>query len=277
MSKVSVFDHGWIDLVFEGRNQQYGAYQLRKQDAQTTIKAFFTGIGILLLLVGIPAIANYLKPVVIAPETIVDSITPVDLSDPIEIPVPPVAKPEPIASEPAAPAAQSVTPTTELKPLVATSEPTPDLPTTSDFDNAPPAAATTAGTGTQISLNPGTATSGTGTYTGPTAGGGEGAIENFVDVAPLYPGGLSEFYKDVANKFRTPEVANATTMKVYVSFVVEPDGTLSNIKATKDPGYGMGAEAVRVLKSLKAKWTPGKKGGRTVRTAYNLPITVKVH
>ncbi|MCR5861861.1 hypothetical protein LRS05_06785 [Flavobacterium sp. J372] len=41
MPKVSVFERGWIDLVFEGRNKAYGAYQLRKDDGKTTMKAFF--------------------------------------------------------------------------------------------------------------------------------------------------------------------------------------------------------------------------------------------
>lgn len=277
MSKVSVFEHGWIDLVFEGRNQQYGAYQLRKQDAQTTVKAFFTGLGIMLLLVGIPAVSNYLKPLPLIDESFKNPITPVDLADPFKVTEPPAVKPDPIVEEPAGPAVQSNTPTTEFKPLVATSGPTTDLPTTDDFAKAPPAGETTLGEGTQISLNPGTAVTGPSTLTGTGNTTGEGVIENVVDVAPIYPGGLSEFYKDVANRFRTPEVANATIMKVYVSFVVEPDGTLSNIKALRDPGYGMGAEAIRVLKSLKAKWTPGKKAGRAVRTAYNLPITVKVN
>lgn len=274
MSKVSVFEHGWIDLVFEGRNQQYGAYQLRKQDAKTTILALVTGIALMVTLVSIPVIINFFKAditnVVTDSPTLPDAV----LVDSYDLPKTLPATPEPIV-EPAGPAVQSNIPTTEFKPLAPTSETTNNIPTTDDFAKAPPSGETTLGEGTQISLNPGTAVTGPATGTGNTPG--EGTIESFVDVAPLYPGGLSEFYKDVANRFRTPDVANATTMKVFVSFVVEPDGTLSNIKATRDPGYGMGAEAVRVLKSLKAKWTPGKKSGKAVRTAYNLPITVKVN
>ncbi|MNY48601.1 Gram-negative bacterial tonB protein [compost metagenome] len=64
-------------------------------------------------------------------------------------------------------------------------------------------------------------------------------------------------------------------MKVYVSFVIERDGSITDITVIKDPGYGLGKEAVRVLKSLKTKWTPGVLNGKTVRTAYNLPITIK--
>ncbi|MCO6146801.1 energy transducer TonB [Flavobacterium sp. NRK1] len=278
MSKVSVFDHGWIDLVFEGRNQNYGAYQLRKQDSKTTILAFFAGLGVIALLVGIPAIASRLKPLPIPDELTGVEITPTTIEvEPFKMPETPKPKPEPIVEEPAAPAAapaQSNVPTIELRPFTATSEPTPTLPTTSDFENAVPAANSTQGTSTQISLTPGTGTSLTSTTT-TTAGTGD-AIETFVDVAPLYPGGLKEFYKDVADRFRTPDI-ETSTVKVLVSFVVETDGTLSNIKATRDPGYGLGAEAVRVLKSLKATWKPGMKGGKAVRTAYSLPITVKTH
>ncbi|MBC8645308.1 energy transducer TonB [Flavobacterium lindanitolerans] len=65
-------------------------------------------------------------------------------------------------------------------------------------------------------------------------------------------------------------------MKVFVYFVVEKDGTLTNIKVVRDPGYGLGAEAIRVLKSIKTKWKPGIQNDKPVRTAYNLPITVEI-
>ena len=63
MSKVSVFDQAWIDLVFEGRNKDYGAYQLRKQDPKTTMIALFSGIALIGLLISIPVLINYFKPV----------------------------------------------------------------------------------------------------------------------------------------------------------------------------------------------------------------------
>ena len=62
MSKVSVFEQGWIDLVFEGRNKQYGAYQLRQEQSKTTIVALITGIALILALVSIPAVINYFNP-----------------------------------------------------------------------------------------------------------------------------------------------------------------------------------------------------------------------
>lgn len=275
MSKVSVFEQGWIDLVFEGRNKNYGAYQLRQQDSKTTMLAFFSGISIMALLVGIPTIANYLKPDHIEPLVITSPITPVNLPEVFKTPETP--KPEPKTSTPAGATASSQ-PTVAFTPLVATSTPTPtDIPDINTVLNTNAGSTTSAGDpgGTITGTAPTSTIPGTGTGFTPT--GGEGTIETFVDVAPQFPGGLQEFYKKVSDKFRTPEVDVARTLKVYVSFVVETDGSLTSIKTTRDPGFGMGAEAVRVLKSIKIKWSPGMKGGKPVRTAYNLPITVNVH
>jgi protein TonB len=59
--------------------------------------------------------------------------------------------------------------------------------------------------------------------------------------------------------------------------VVEKDGSMSDIQVKNDPGYGLAKEAIRVLKSLKTKWTPGMIGAKPMRTSYNLPITVQMN
>jgi len=97
-----------------------------------------------------------------------------------------------------------------------------------------------------------------------------------LDVKPEYPGGNQAFYKYINMNFRTPEVNEDIMAKVYVSFVIEKDGTMSSIKILRDPGYGMGKEAERVLLSCKEKWSPGLKNGVPVRVSYNLPITINV-
>ena len=94
---------------------------------------------------------------------------------------------------------------------------------------------------------------------------------------PLYPGGLGKFVKDVTEKFKTPELeTDSKTLKVLVNFVVEKDGTLTNIKVLRDPGHNLGKEALRVLNSMKTKWSPGYKNGVPVRTSFNLPIVINV-
>ena len=91
---------------------------------------------------------------------------------------------------------------------------------------------------------------------------------------PEFPGGIEKFYKYVGNNFEKPEIDAINTFRVYVSFVIERDGSMTDIKVVRDPGYGLGREAIRVLKSLKTKWSPGIIGSKPVRTAYNLPIVV---
>jgi protein TonB len=66
------------------------------------------------------------------------------------------------------------------------------------------------------------------------------------------------------------------TAKIYVSFVVEKDGSITAIKVVRDPGYGLGKEAERVLKSVKTKWSPGIQNGKPVRASFNLPITINI-
>lgn len=93
---------------------------------------------------------------------------------------------------------------------------------------------------------------------------------------PEFPGGLEAFYKAINANFNIPKVDNNTTAKIYVSFSIEEDGTMSDIKAVKDPGYGLGKEAVRVIKLIKEKWKPGTRDGIPVKTSYTLPITITI-
>jgi len=282
MSKVSVFDRAWIDLVFEGRNKSYGAYQLRRENSKTTMLALFSGIGLMVLFAGVPTIINYLSPATEVATTSTDDtggiiITPADFKPPVhdEPKVPEPKIPEPPTEAAAAP--PSITPTTELKPIVATSEPVEFSTTTDDLNTAPPAATTTTGNSSgTVNIGPsGTVPGGTGTNTTGTVSGPE-TVEITVDVMPQFPGGLERFYSEVGKRFRTPENDSETTLKVYVSFVVEKDGSMTNLKVLRDPCNCMGKEALRVLNSIKTKWEPGKKKGVAVRTAYNLPITVNL-
>lgn len=93
---------------------------------------------------------------------------------------------------------------------------------------------------------------------------------------PEYPGGLPEFYKFVNSNFVVPEVDKDLTAKIYVSFTIEKDGTLASVKVVRDPGYGLGDEAKRVMEASKIKWKPGTMNGQTVRSSYTLPITINI-
>ncbi len=93
-----------------------------------------------------------------------------------------------------------------------------------------------------------------------------------IDVQPEFPGGIENCYNFFYKNFKKPQVPELIG-KIFVSFTVEIDGSLSDIRSLKDPGFGTGAEAERVLQ-LSPKWIPGLKGGKKVRVKYILPIGI---
>jgi len=280
MSKVSVFDHAWIDMVFEGRNQSYGAYQLRRQDPKTTMLALLSGIGLMVSFVGIPTVVNYFSPTEIVAAAEKPQIITLEKLDPpvfVEPEQPKTIEPPlvtPPAVKPAAPAASA--PTTRFQPLAPTSDPVETPPNIATVLATNPGSTTNPGRPGGVSTTPSTNGVPGGTGENPEDTGNSILTTNAVDVMPSFPGGLPEFYSQVGKKFRVPELDNASKLKVYVSFIVERDGSMTNIKVLRDPGYELGKEAIRVLQSIKTKWIPGQKGGKPVRTAYNLPITVNI-
>ena len=94
-----------------------------------------------------------------------------------------------------------------------------------------------------------------------------------VEEDPEFPGGLEALSKYLAENIQYPQLAkeNNITGRVYVTFVVEKNGTVGNVKILRDIGGGCGAEAVRIVKSMP-KWKPGKQRGQAVRTQFNLPV-----
>jgi protein TonB len=93
-----------------------------------------------------------------------------------------------------------------------------------------------------------------------------------IEVKPDFPGGIGEFYKYFAKNYRTPNVKKLNG-KVYVTFVVEKDGSIDEVKVLRDIGYGTGEEAIRVLNN-SPKWLPGEQDGRKVRCSFSLPINI---
>ncbi|AOC94385.1 Gram-negative bacterial tonB protein [Flavobacterium anhuiense] len=93
---------------------------------------------------------------------------------------------------------------------------------------------------------------------------------------PQFPGGIEKFYMFVGQNFKMPTEFAKQKMegKIFMEFMVEKDGSLSEFKIVKDLGYGVGDEAVRVLK-LSPKWIPATENGKPVRVTYNLPITIQ--
>ncbi len=267
MKNVSIFEKKWIDLVFEGKNKAYGAYQLRQENSKTTLIAFVYGLMFLVSVTGLGFLLSSFtdKPVL---NVITETDTP-----PIVVTLIHRNEVKPKFVRPAAPRVK--TPAVVDKILK-----NPIIVSPIDAENN--LVKTTASNNVPTSE---TGEIGTAGIPSGTSGGTEVAgikdnttivTTNLLDKQPSFPGGMEKFYAFVGKNYKTPDVELETTIKVYVSFVIEPDGSMSNIKVVRDPGYGFGKEAIRVLTALKTKWEPGVLDGEKVRTAYNLPISVKV-
>ena len=94
-----------------------------------------------------------------------------------------------------------------------------------------------------------------------------------VEESASFPGGIQEMMNFIKNNLKYPQQARETGTqgKVFVSFVVERDGSLTDVKVLRDIGSGCGEEAVRVVKSMP-KWKPAKQRGKPVRMQFNLPV-----
>ncbi len=101
----------------------------------------------------------------------------------------------------------------------------------------------------------------------------EETIYVVVEEEPDFPGGMEALLKYLQDNIQYPQLAkeNNITGKVFVTFVVEKDGRVTQVKLLRDIGGGCGNEAMRVVKAMP-KWKPGKQQGRPVRTQFNLPV-----
>jgi len=97
-----------------------------------------------------------------------------------------------------------------------------------------------------------------------------------VEKSPEFPGGEKEFIKFLIKNLKWPSNAYDDTFgRVILSFVVEIDGSLSDLKVEKSLGKKFDAEAIRVLK-MAPKWTPGVNNGFSVRVRYSVPINIEI-
>ena len=94
-----------------------------------------------------------------------------------------------------------------------------------------------------------------------------------VESMPAYPGGEPALYAFLAENIKYPQMAKESGIqgRVFVTFVVERDGSVTDVRVLRGIGGGCDEEAIRVVKSMP-KWTPGKQRGKSVRVQYNLPV-----
>ena len=101
----------------------------------------------------------------------------------------------------------------------------------------------------------------------------EAEIFTVVESMPAFPGGMGALMTYLAKNIKYPALAKESGIqgKVFINFVVEPDGSISHVKVLRGIGGGCDEEAVRVVKSMP-KWKPGLQRGKPVRVSFNLPV-----
>ncbi|CAM3036659.1 energy transducer TonB [Chryseobacterium flavum] len=263
------------EIVFENRNKEYGAYDLRHQYPRLLTKSFIIGTALFLLAALSPFIYLTIKNLTAPPKQEVKAdLVDIIEEDPIieqpkeEEPPPP---PPPPKEEEKIEVIQNVVPEPVKAPKIETPPPpiSKQLETTTGLQNQegvkapaytppppPPSTGTKASTVEVKANNP-------------------NEIYKDVDQSAEYPGGMGALRKFLGDNFDTSLMEGGEgTLKAKLKFVVEKDGTVSNVVIEeKSPNSDFNNEAVRVVKKLK-KWTPAKRNGESVRSYYSVPFTM---
>lgn len=259
------------EIVFANRNKAYGAYSLRTEYSGDLTKALFVGVAFFASLSIIPLVVSAFSTDVIP--VIVKDGTPTILRN---VDTPDKPNPEPAATIP--PDIKTVA-SPIFKPVRDVKVET-QAPTKKDFEGAAIGTVTKEGRETTIPSAPPIAIAGPPSIlpSAPPAkpvDPNEVFTANSVDVAADFKGGINAFRQKVANAFDTESVDKTGMVSGVITFVVEKDGSISDLKVTGSSA-DFNAEAERTVKSIKSKWTPAQLKGKAVRSSFRMPISMKI-
>jgi protein TonB len=277
-SLINVYKTEWLDLVFADRNKNYGAYELRSKSSSIMTRALFVSGGLFLLLCFSPLIYAKLFPKEVIVET---PATEVKLKDVIHSMKPKTPEPEKKVEPAKADPVKVKTVALPQNIVVVNKVDLPDPPTVKEIQDAVISDKTQDGIIAPNLVIPDNKGNGDGTGTAKDgAGSGEDKgiyIAGGVDEYPEFTGGAKAWSKYMERNLRYPSRAQeeGAAGKVYVSFVVEKDGSITDVSVIKGIGFGCDEEAIKVIKKSPL-WKPGKNKGTPVRVRYNMAINFQM-
>lgn len=242
------------DIAFESRNKDYGAYYLRKKYTRYMVIATVISFFLFLLFVFIPFFIYYFEGAGLLTEPyIMEVVVVYPLSPPLE-------DENELARSAAKRPEEKI-----LPPVVQDTAPEPEKEKPEEIKQPEEEVKDTAGKNSG-----GTSEQGTGT-------GDNAALYTILDVYPRYPGGDQARLYYLRTHIRYPEDAMKKGIQgvVMIVFVIEADGSVSNIQVTKSIGGGCDEEAARVTRVMPL-WEPGKRNGRPVRVLVRMPIVFRI-
>ena len=254
------------DIVFEDRNKAYGAYLIRKMYDNHILRALAIAGSVFVVALAGPVLYERFKP---APEVEVEEkITEVKLTQPPPID-PKVPPPPPM---PAAPPPPSVTTVKFLPPEIKEDDKVieEEPPKQKDLEKAVAGVENVKGDSTadpnQLVIDQ--SGTGTGVIAPP-----EEEVFTVVEQSAEFPGGQAKMLEFLQKNIKYPyqAVKAEITGRVYVEFIVNPDGKLSDVHVARGIGYGCDEEAVRVVKMMP-DWSPPKQAGRAVKQKMIIPV-----
>ena len=258
--QVEIFTENWRNLLFEGRNKEYGAYELRKDYSRHIVLAIIFSFSFFVLLFTAPIIARLLnfgsadeRKMKVVEVTTLAEPPPIDKSQP---PPPEVPPPPPLKTT------IKFTPPVIVKDEEVIDEP---LPTQDQLKEVDPGTKTQEGDSTGVDLS----------LLENKVIGDDASDKIFliVEQMPDFPGGEKALLSYLATNIKYPVIArqNGITGPVYVGFVVTKEGKVSDVKIQRGIGGGCDEEAVRVVQSMP-QWKPGKQNGVAVSVRYTLAV-----
>ena len=276
MSKVDLLDNNWVELVFEGRNKEYGAYVLRKETGKRNLKSMLLVFAVIIAIMAAVAAKVAIEnafPKKVAMET------DVELSKLAQKKEAKVEKKAPVKVEEQK-VVEKVKSSVKFTPPVIKKDdevkPEEELKSQEDLNK----------TNTAI---------GSFDVKGNDEAGGEvlkakeviaqpeppkeeeTKVFDVVEVMPSFPGGQAALFEWLSKNIKYPVVAeeNGVQGRVIVTFVVERNGSITDVQVVKSVDPSLDKEAVRVVKAMP-HWIPGKQNGSAVRVKFTVPVTFRL-
>ena len=281
MAKIDLYDPKWVDMVFAGKNKEYGAYQLRKGTSGRNIKA------LLILVIAAALVGGFLAWKVIEQKQAEEQQAYMEAMELAKLqqqakkeekkkePVKP--KIEPKKEIPVARETQKFTaPVIKKDELVKEENQVKQMDKlddkvavgAEDKEGVKDRTVEAVRNDIAVAVPP-----------PPPAPKPEVSTKVFdvVEEMPSFPGGSAALMSYLSSNTKYPVVAqeNGVQGRVIVSFVVERDGSISDVKVARSVDPSLDREAQRVVKSMP-RWSPGKQNGSTVRVKYTVPVVFRL-
>ena len=275
MAKIDLIDNGWVDLVFEGKNHSYGAYQLRKNTGKRNVMAILVMFAIGVAIAAFVAIKGVVENATKQDVAIEADVELAKLAEKKEAKVEKKEEPklEKIEVEKVKSSVKFVPPVikkdSEVKPeeeLKSQEELNKTNTAIGAFDvKGNDEAAGEVLKAKEVIAQP------------EPPKEEETKVFDVVEQMPSFPGGPSALMQYLSSNIKYPVVAeeNGVQGRVVCTFVVERDGSITDVRVIRSVDPSLDKEAVRVVKSMP-KWIPGKQNGSAVRVKYTVPVTFRL-